>query len=113
MTSFVGQDDTGSFGILAGHGRMMTALVYGLSRFRTAEGEWTYVALPGGILYFAGNALYVTTTRYFLDRSYEKISTTLLHEMISEEEALKAVKENIAKLEQEMMRRLWQIERGA
>ena len=34
VTSFVGEDASGSFGILPGHGRMMTSLVVGLARFR-------------------------------------------------------------------------------
>ena len=34
MASFIGEDDSGSFGILAGHARMMTMLGFGLARFR-------------------------------------------------------------------------------
>ncbi|MBY0578224.1 MAG: hypothetical protein K2P57_04165 [Burkholderiales bacterium] len=113
VTSFVGQDDSGSFGILPGHARMLTVLAYGLARFRDASGTWTYLALPGGVLYFADNALTITTRRYFLDTRYGEISTTLLDQLLSEEAALRMVKENIYRLEQEMLRRLWQIERGA
>lgn len=110
VTSFVGQDDSGSFGIWAGHGRTMSVLVYGLSRFKM-EDAWTYLALPGGILYFVNNALYITTRRYFLDDSYQRISGTLLDELLAEEDSLRTLKENIYRLEQEMQRRLWQIER--
>lgn len=112
VTSFVGQDDSGSFGILPGHGRMMTALAYGLARFRQSSDAWTYLAIPGGLLYFAGNELHIVTRRYCLDKSYREISTTLLDRLLAEEESLRAVKENIFRLEQEMLRRLWQIERG-
>ena len=34
VSSFVGEDISGSFGILAGHTRMMTILVMGLARYR-------------------------------------------------------------------------------
>jgi F-type H+-transporting ATPase subunit epsilon len=41
VTSFVGEDLSGSFGILAGHARMMASLVIGLARFRIREDNWT------------------------------------------------------------------------
>jgi len=41
--SFVGEDNSGSFGVLAQHTRMMTALVFGLARFRRLDAGWTYV----------------------------------------------------------------------
>ena len=52
VTSFVGEDASGSFGILAGHARMMASLVIGLARFRTGEDNWKYLALPGTGLIF-------------------------------------------------------------
>jgi F-type H+-transporting ATPase subunit epsilon len=113
VASFVGQDDSGSFGIQAGHARMMTALSYGLARYRDETDAWVYLALPGGLLYFVNNALYITTRRYFVDTDYQRISTTLLDQLLGEEEELRAVKQNIYRLEQEMLKRLWQIERGA
>ena len=38
VTSFVGEDATGSFGILPGHARMITSLITGRARFRVGEG---------------------------------------------------------------------------
>ncbi len=111
VTSFVGQDDSGSFGILPGHERMMTVLSYGLARFLT-DNAWTYLALPSGVLYFVKNELYIVTRRYVLDKNYLEISTTLLDQLLAEEEKTRSVKENIYRLEQEMLRRLWQIERS-
>ena len=37
---FVGEDTSGSFGILADHSRMMTTLVVGLARFRIGDTNW-------------------------------------------------------------------------
>ena len=113
VTSFVGQDDSGSFGIQAGHARMMTALSYGLARYRDAHDTWVYLALPGGLLYSVDNALYIVTRRYFSDPDYQRISTMLLDRLLKEEEELHAVKQNLYRLEQEMLKRLWQMERGA
>ena len=74
VTSFVGEDATGSFGILARHTRMMTSLVFGLARFRTVENAWQYLALPGAVLYFNDNELSLSTRRYLMDDDYERIS---------------------------------------
>lgn len=112
ITSFVAQDDSGSFGIQAGHARMMTVLRYGLARYRTDADTWVYLAMPGAVLYCIDNQLFITTRRYFVDTDYARISTTLLDQLLQEEDALHAVKENIAHLEQEMLRRLWQMERS-
>jgi F-type H+-transporting ATPase subunit epsilon len=38
VTSFVGQDASGSFGILPGRAGFMTILSFGLARFRVADG---------------------------------------------------------------------------
>ena len=47
VLSFVGEDDSGSFGILPGHARMMTLLGFGLARFRVTDQDWEFLALPG------------------------------------------------------------------
>ena len=74
VTSFVGADDSGSFGIRARHARMMTALDYGLARYQLHDGSWHYLAFPRGILYFVDNALYISTRRFLHDTDYQRIS---------------------------------------
>lgn len=106
VTSFVGEDRTGGFGILAGHARMMTSLVFGLARFRLAGDEWQYLALPGGLLYFVQGALFVSTRRYLRDTDYTRISLMLERQLRAEEEQQRTVKESLQRLEQEMLRRL-------
>ncbi len=114
VTSFVGEDESGSFGIRARHERMTTALSYGLARYQLQQGIWRYLAFPGGILYFADNALYISTRRFLHDADYERISAGLLEQLLKEEEELRAIKESLHRLEQEMFRRLWQMgRRGA
>lgn len=111
--SFVAADESGSFGILAGHARMMTALATGLARFRTADGNWRFLALPGGLLYFVDNQLYVNTRHYLHDPDYKRISTAWREELEAEEEKLRTVTESLNRLQDEMLKRLWNLQREA
>lgn len=112
VTSFIGEDNAGSFGILARHHRMMTALSYGLARYRLSDNNWHYLAFPGGILYFTKNNLHISTRRFLHDTDYQRISTGLLEQLLKEEEALREIKDSLCHLEQEMFRRLWQMGRS-
>ncbi len=109
VTSFVGEDDSGSFGILAGHARMMTSLVFGLARFRTGKDAWQYLALPGAALYFHDNELSLSTRRYLLDDDYERISTALHEQLLAEENELHELKKSLHRMEEQVLRRLWEI----
>lgn len=109
--SFVAADESGSFGILAGHARMMTCLATGLARFRTAHGPWRFLALPGAVLYFVHNELYVNTRRYLHDPDYKRISVALREELLVEEERLRAIRESLNRLEDEMLKRMWTMQR--
>ncbi|MBI5861739.1 MAG: F0F1 ATP synthase subunit epsilon [Rhodocyclales bacterium] len=109
--SFVAADDSGSFGILAGHARLMTCLVTGLARFRTAAGAWRFLALPGAVLYFVDNELYVNTRRYLHDADYKRVSAAWRDELQVEEAKLRAVTESLNRLEDEMLKRLWTLQR--
>ncbi len=111
-TSFVGQDASGSFGLLAGHARFMTVLGFGLTRFRVGEQDWEFLALPGGLVYFTGNQLYLNTRRYLRGQDYERIRTALEQQFAAEEEELRATKLSVQRLEQEMLKRLLEIHRG-
>ena len=76
VISFVGEDDSGSFGILAGHAHFITTLEMGLARFRTADAGWRYLAVPGAVLHFRDGVLTLSTRRYLLDDDYDRISRT-------------------------------------
>ena len=112
VTSFVGEDESGSFGIRASHARMMTALSYGLARYQLQDGSWRYLAFPQAILYFVDNALYISTRRFLHDADYQRISAGLLEQLLKEEEGLRTIKESLLRLEQGMFRRLWQMGRA-
>lgn len=111
VTSFVGEDASGSFGIQAGHARLMAILKIGLARFRVGEGSWTYLASPGAVLYFHGNTLTLSTRRYLLDEDYMRISRALQEQLLAEEETLQAMKESLHQMEQAILRRLWELGR--
>ena|SRR5213080_3335213 len=113
VVSFVGEDTSGCFGILGGHERMMTILSFGLARFRTSDDVWHYLALPGAVLYFVENQLYLSTRRYLRDTDYKRIASSLREQLLVEEESLRSLKENLHRLEEEMYKRLWKMERGS
>jgi len=113
VVSFIGEDDSGSFGILPGHARMMTVLAFGLARFRVAGRDWEFLALPGALAYFVENQLHLSTRRYFRDREFETIRAALQEQLQAEEESLHAMKQSVSRLEEEMLRRLWKMRRGA
>lgn len=111
VTSFVGEDASGSFGILAGHARMMTSLIIGLARFRVGEGNFTYLAAPGAVLYFNNNLLTLSTRHYLLDDDYMRISQALQQQLLAEEETLHTMKQSLHHMEEEVLKRLWEMGR--
>ena len=110
--SFVGVDESGSFGLLAGHERFMTSLVFGLARFRREASPWEYLALPGALVYFADDQLILSTRRYFRDTDYGRISGQLMDRLAAEEKDLEAIQQSLQRLEEEMLKRLWEMGRG-
>jgi F-type H+-transporting ATPase subunit epsilon len=112
VESFVARDASGAFGLLARAERMMTALGYGLARFRTASGAWRYVALPGGIAYFVDGELHLSTRRYVLGDDFRTVVGAVDSTLQAEDSALKSLKESVTRLEREMVRRLWRLGEG-
>jgi F-type H+-transporting ATPase subunit epsilon len=113
VVSFIGADAGGSFGVLARHERMMTALAWGLARYRTADGAWHYLVLPGGLLYAVRGELFVATRRFCQDDDLDRILGLYEAQLRREEDDLRALKQQIQQLEQEMLKRLWRMELGA
>jgi len=109
VTSFVGEDASGSFGILAGHARMMASLITGLARFRIGEKAWQYLALPGAVLYFHDNVLTLSTRHYLRDNDYMRVSQALQQQLLAEEEKLHTMKKSLHRMEEEVFKRLWEM----
>jgi F-type H+-transporting ATPase subunit epsilon len=112
VSSFVGEDDSGSFGLMSGHEKMMASLVFGLARYRIEDRPWQYLALPGALVYFFDNELFLSTRRYLKDNDYERISGVLHEQLRAEEEALQSIRTSLHRMEEEMLKRLWQLSRG-
>ncbi len=111
VTSFVGEDASGSFGIQPNHARFMTTLIFGLARFRLATPDWQYLALPGAVAYFNNNELTISTRHFLIDTDLERISSLLEQELIAEEEDLRATKESLHRMEQAMLKRMLTLKR--
>lgn len=111
VTTFVGEDASGSFGIQAHHARFMTVLVFGLARFRLATEQWQYLALPGGIVYFNKNELMLSTRYFLMDSDLERICSLLDQKMAAEENNLKASRESLQRMEQAMFKRMMALQR--
>lgn len=109
VVSFVGEDRSGSFGLLARHDRFMTALTFGLARLLLADNSREYLGLPGGLLYFVDNELRISTRRYLRDANAESIASALTRELLEEEQALNETRRKLHRLEAEMLRRLAQL----
>jgi F-type H+-transporting ATPase subunit epsilon len=107
--AFIGEDASGSFGLLAGHARFMTALRVGLARFRVGTQAWQYLAVPGAVLRFLDNELSLGTRRFVIDSDYERISRTLHDVLLAEEADLHGIRRSLQEMEQELLKRLWQV----
>ena len=108
VVSFVGEDASGSFGLLADHARFATCLVFGLARFRSLDETWNYLAMPGGVLYFVNNVLTISTRHYIVDPDYERISDALHSQLLEEETQLQDLKRSLHNMEGELFKRLWE-----
>jgi len=112
VSSFTGEDDSGRFGIQAYHARFMTSIDFGLARFRCGEQPWQYLALPGALLYFVDNQLFLNTRRYVRDNDYDRINAALREQLHREEIGLRRIKDSLRRMEEEMLKRLREMQRG-
>jgi F-type H+-transporting ATPase subunit epsilon len=106
VSSFVGLDASGSFGILPNHARFMTTLVFGLARFCLGSDNWQYLAVPGAVLYFNNNELTISTKHFLCDTDFDRISSLLEQQLSTEEDKLRATRESLGLMEQAMLKRL-------
>ena len=109
--SFVGEDASGQFGILANHARMMTCLKFGLAWFRDETNEMEYLALPGAMVYFNKNQLDIVTRHYVRHKDYQAIQSALEEKLQGEEKNLLEIRESLHRLDEEMLKRLWELKR--
>jgi F-type H+-transporting ATPase subunit epsilon len=110
VTSFVAEEASGSFGVLAGHVPMMAALTPGLARFRQGEAHWHYLAAPGALVHFSGSVLTYSSRRYFQGEDAQAILDALQRQMDAEAGLHPAI-ESLQQMERDMLKRLWELQR--
>ena len=106
IVSFTAKDASGSFGILANAYRRITALSFGMASFRKSDESTEYLALPGGVLYFSGNVLKITTTSFVRSRDIRDITAALDKKLHFEEENIREIKRSLHRLDEEILKRL-------
>lgn len=111
VTAFVGEDESGSFGILARHARFMTVLTLSLARFETTPGQTYYLGLAGGLAFMRGEVLAISTQRFVTDTDFESISQKLRGEIAREALETHATRESLRNLEDAVLKRLYELGR--
>ena len=111
VASFVGEDASGSFGLMRGHARFVTSLVFGMARVRYLDGRREYLALPEAVAYFEGDVLTLSSRCYLRDADYSRISRRLRDELLQEETQLVEIKHSLEQMERAMLVRLWRLGR--
>lgn len=111
VLSFVGEDRSGEFGLLAYHARIMTCLIYGLAKFQQEKNGVEYLALPGGLLYFNNNELFISTRHYLRSKDYHSILDAMDTALRAEEDQVRSIKESLQRMDEEMLKRLWELKR--
>ncbi len=106
VRQFIGADDSGSFGIRAGHEHLVAVLRYGLARFEDDDGHWHYLSMPGGVLHFRGNQMTVTSVRYYLGEDRAKIHDQLAAEMQQADSDVHTSHASLTEIEHALIRRL-------
>jgi F-type H+-transporting ATPase subunit epsilon len=106
VVQFIAADGSGSFGILAGHARMLAVLRYGLARFVDSAGRWHFLSLPGGVMSFADNRLTLATVRYFLGDERAGICRQLEDEMARLDSDVHNSQATLTEIEHALLRRL-------
>ena len=113
LIRFTGRDAAGSFGIMANAFRRIAVLSFGLAHFETAGGAVEYLAMPGGLLYFVDNELRIATTHFVRGPGLEEVSEALDRQLRSEEEALRDIRQSLHRLDEEMMKRMYEMKRSS
>lgn len=112
VISLVAENGSGRFGILPGHERLITTLLPGLARFRTSQQTvWQYLALPGCVLYFADNELFINTRRYLRGDDHASLSAALEQQLLADDRELTQIRQSVHRLEEAVFKRLWQLRR--
>lgn len=109
VRQFICADASGSFGLMAGHARMVAVLRYGLARFEDSGGQWHYLAMPGGVLRFTNNQLTIATVRFFLGDERGTICAQLAAEIARTDSEVHTSRAALSEIEHALIRRLGEL----
>jgi len=113
IEAFVGEDASGQFALRARHERFLSVLEPGLVRLRRVDGGTEYLAQAGAVVHFTGNELTLSCRDYLRGEDADAVSQALEQRMSGEEQALQAAHQQLERLEHEMLRRLWRMQKEA
>ncbi len=113
VTSLVAQDASGQFGLLPGHGDLVTVLVPGLFRYRQdGRADWSYGASAGGMLSCTRAAdltqVRIVSRRCLLGDVPEALQQQLDALLRSERALHVSTREQVVQLEQAFYKRMQQ-----
>lgn len=106
MTSFVASDESGSFGILPGHERMMTVLTAGIARIFLLKSGAEYLGLPECFLYFVDNELFISASMFLRDKDYANLTRALKKKIDEEAQLQLEMKETIRRVEAALLKEM-------
>lgn len=112
VMSFVSEDDSGKYGVMANHCRMLTNIKIGMSKITYTNFTTEYLALASGIIYFTNNKLYINTKNYTRSDDYYKLVEILNTQLKSEDQAIKNINETIERVDEMVLKRLWELEQA-
>jgi F-type H+-transporting ATPase subunit epsilon len=107
---FIGEDESGQFGIKPRRHSLLTYLVFGLARYRLMDETWRFLALPGGALRFENNQLTISTSQYYLSDTLAGM--TQLLPKVEPGQAVQEIKRSLKRLDREVLERLWRLSRN-
>ena len=105
------EDETGSFGIRAGHEPFLTALTMGLVHYTTSAGEERWLAVDEGILLTDGKAVEVYTHDAQVARSPGEVQGLLGQEFAARHEEERDRRNAMAKMQVAAFKMLFGYER--
>ncbi|MCC2616858.1 hypothetical protein LJ739_11450 [Aestuariibacter halophilus] len=111
VSAFIADDDSGRFCLLPGHADFMTVLSVGMATLRFVNGDTDYLATPGGLLHCRQRSLTLHTHQYWRGREHTKMVEQLRFHFSQTEDSLYHSKSNLERIEQSMMRHMFDMER--
>ncbi|MEZ5852313.1 MAG: F0F1 ATP synthase subunit epsilon [Hyphomicrobiaceae bacterium] len=100
------EDETGAFGILAGHADFLTTLTVSVVTWRNG-GQEHHVAVRGGVLTVTGgDHIAIVTRQAVTEKTLDRLGAAVLDELRREEEKEAAARLSGTKLELAAMRQL-------